>query len=332
MAVLNAYVQTLADYIKKLDPNGQIAPVAELLNQTNECITDFLWKEGNTPTGHQVGVRTGLPTVYWRLANQGIPSSKASSAQILESCAVLESQSVVDKLIAELGGNLAANRLDEAVAHIEAIGQELASTFFYGAATNPEEFIGLAARYSSLTAVNGQNIINAQGSGSDNTSIYLVGWGNNSIYGIYPKGTQAGLEREDVGLTTVQTSTTVGAGSLRAYEEWFRWRCGIALKDWRYVVRIANIDISNLVAKSSAADLIELMIKAIHRIPNIASVNPVFYMNRTCFQMLDIARRDDVVSGGGMTFENVDGKVQYSFRGIPIRKCDVLLETEATVS
>jgi hypothetical protein len=332
MGALNSYVQTLADYAKKLDPDGSIAPVVELLNQTNEILQDILWKEGNLTTGHRVTVRTGLPAVYWRLMNQGIPSSKATTAQVDEACAVLESWSTIDKLIAELGGNLAANRLDEAVAHIEAMGQELASTLFYGAATNPEEFIGLAARYSSLSAVNGQNIISGKGAGSDNSSIWLVGWGNNSIFGIYPKGTQAGLEREDMGLTTVTTSTTIGGGNMRAYQEKFCWQCGIALKDWRYVVRICNIDISNLVAKSSAADLIELMIKAIHRIPNIASVKPVFYMNRTCFQMLDIFRRDDVISGGGLSFETVDGKTQYSFRGIPVRLCDVLTEAEEAVS
>jgi len=295
-------------------------------------LQDILWKEGNLTTGHRVTVRVGLPTVYWRLINQGVPSSKAVSAQVDEACAVLESWSTIDKLLAELGGNLAANRLDEAVAHIEAMGQELASTLFYGAATNPEEFIGLAARYSSLTATNGQNIISGSGSGSDNASIWLVGWGNNSIFGIYPKGTTAGLDREDMGLTTVTTTAGIGAGNMRAYQEKFGWQCGIALKDWRYVVRICNIDISNLVAKSSAADLIELMIKAIHRIPNIASVKPVFYMNRTCFQMLDIFRRDDVISGGGLSFETVDGKTQYSFRGIPVRLCDALLETEATVT
>ena len=47
---------------------------------------------------------------------------------------------------------------------------------------------------------------------------------------------------------------------------------------------------------------------------------------------LDIQRRDDVVSGGGLTFKNVDGVLEPSFRGIPVRICDSLLETEATVS
>jgi hypothetical protein len=68
---------------------------------------------------------------------------------------------------------------------------------------------------------------------------------------------------------------------MRAYQERWQWKAGIALKDWRYAVRIPNIDISNLVAKSSAADLIELMIKATYRIPSADRLcKPVFYMNR----------------------------------------------------
>jgi hypothetical protein len=119
---------------------------------------------------------------------------------------------------------------------------------------------------------------------------------------------------------------------MRAYRDMWMWKCGVALRDWRYSVRIPNIDISSLVAKSSAADIIELMIKAIHRIPNIRAVRPVFYMNRTIMEMLDIMRRDDVISGGGLSYADVDGKIQYSFRGIPIRICDALLENETVVS
>jgi hypothetical protein len=119
---------------------------------------------------------------------------------------------------------------------------------------------------------------------------------------------------------------------MRAYRDHWQWKCGIALRDWRFVVRIPNIDISNLVAKSSAADLIELMIKAIHRIPSLKMGRPVFYMNRTCFQMLDIQRRDDVIAGGGLTYSDVDGVMTANFRGIPVRKCDALIEAEAVVA
>ena len=119
---------------------------------------------------------------------------------------------------------------------------------------------------------------------------------------------------------------------MRAYQERWQWKAGIALKDWRYVVRIPNIDISNLVAKSSAADLIELMIKATHRLPSLNAVRPVFYMNRSVMQMLDIQRRDDIITGAGLTWDTVDGKRQGTFRGIPIRLVDALTQAETAVS
>jgi hypothetical protein len=332
-ATLGTGVATLADWAKRLDPDGKTATVVELLSQTNEILTDMMWREGNLPTGHRVTVRTGLPTVAWRLLNQGITPSKSTTAQIDEQSAMLEAWSEVDQDLANLNGNVNAFRLSEAMAFLEAMNQEMASTLFYGnSGTAPEEFTGLATRYSSLTATNGQNVITGSGSGSDNSSVWLVGWGDRSIFGIFPKGSKAGLIHEDYGIQTVTTATGIGGGKMRAYQERWQWKAGVALKDWRFAVRIPNIDISNLVAKSSAADLIELMIKATYRLPTLNGVRPVFYMNRSCLQMLDIQRRDDIITGGGLTWDTVDGKRQPSFRGIPIRLCDALTESEAAVA
>lgn len=330
---LASNIANLADWSKRLDPDGKVADIVELLGQSNEILNDMQWMEGNLPTGHRTTVRTGLPTVAWRLLNGGVLPSKSTSAQIDEACGMLEAWSEVDKDLAELNGNVGAFRLSEAKAFIEAMNQEMASTLFYGnSSVSPEEFTGLAIRYSDLDATNGQNIVNGSGAGADNTSIWLVVWGSQSIFGIFPKGSKAGLIHDDLGLETVENTAGIGGSRMLAYRERWQWKCGIALKDWRFVVRGCNIDVSNLVAKTSAADLIEMMIKMIHRIPNINLGKPVFYMNRTVFQMLDIMRRDDVMAGGGLVYGDVDGKLTYTFRGIPIRVCDAILESEATVT
>lgn len=333
MATLSANALTLADWAKRVDPDGKVPSIVELLSQSNEIIQDQLWMEGNLPTGHRTTVRTGLPTVAWRLLNQGIQPSKSTTAQIDEACGILEAWSEVDKDLAMLNGNTAAFRLSEGQSFLEAMNQEYAQTLIYGnSSTAPEEFTGLAARYSSLSAASGQNIVSGAGSGSDNSSIWLMCWGSQTIFGIFPKGSKAGLVHEDLGEQTVQTSTDVAGTRLRAYQDRWQWKCGVALRDWRYVVRIANLDISNLVAKTSAADLTDLMIKAMHRVPNIRLGKPVFYMNRSCLEMLDIQRRDDVIAGGGLSFDNVGGKLDYSFRGVPVRIVDSLTEAEAAVS
>lgn len=330
--VVGATVMTLVDLLKGLAPDGSVATVAELLTQVNDVLIDFPWMEGNLITGHQTTVRTGIPTPTWRLLNNGVTPGKSTKAQMTEQCAKLEDWSEIDEAVAELGGNVGATRFSESVAHIEGMSQEFSSVLFYGTALTPEKFVGLSARYSSLSAGNAQNIIDAGGTGTDNTSVWLCILGDSTLSGIYPKGSKGGLTHNDIGKVTVQTATGVGTGRLRVYQDQYIWDCGIALMDWRYVVRICNVDISNLVTESSAADLTKLMIKAMKRIPNLARGKAVFYMNRTVEEMLDIQGRNDVKSGGQLKYEDVDGKPRMSFRGIPVRRSDALLNSETRVT
>lgn len=331
MATLAANVLTLHDWAKRLDPDGKVPAIVELLAQTNEILMDALFMEGNLPTGHRTTVRTGLPSVAWRLLNNGVASSKSTTAQIDEQCGMLEAWSEVDKDLAELNGNTASFRFSEAQAFIEAMNQEMAQTMFYGnVGTAPEEFTGLSIRYSDSAAANGQNIVKGGGSGSDNTSIWLAAWGGNTIHGIFPKASKAGIIHEDLGLVTVENANGIGGARMRAYRDHWQWKVGIALRDWRYVVRIPNIDTSNLVAESSAADLIKLMVKALYRLPSMGLGRPAFYMNRTVAEMLDI-QRFNKIAAAGMRYDEVDGQQRMSFRGVPIRMCDALLNTEATV-
>ncbi len=330
MSTLGSNVLTLADWAKRLDPDGKTPNIVELLSQTNEVLTDMLFMEGNLPTGHRTTVRTGLPTVAWRLLNNGVQPSKSTTAQIDEACGMLEAWSEVDVELAKLNGNSASFRLSEAQAFIEAMNQEMVSTLFYGnSGTAPEEFTGLSARYSLSSAANGQNIVLGGGAGgqTDCMSIWLVCWGANTVHGIFPKGSKAGLEHADHGEVTVETTAGIAGTRMRALQDQWNWKCGIALRDWRYVVRIPNIDKS-----ADNADYIDLMTKAYHRILNLNMGKPAFYMNRTVRQRLDLLRRADVSSGGGITYDNVDGKVVANFRGIPIRVCDALLESEDAIS
>jgi hypothetical protein len=113
MALLSTGALTLADWAKRLDPDGQVPKVAELLSQTNEILEDAVFMEGNLPTGHRLTIRTGLPQVFYRMINQGVPTSKSLTAQIDEACGILEARSHIDVELAKLNGNTAAFRLSE---------------------------------------------------------------------------------------------------------------------------------------------------------------------------------------------------------------------------
>lgn len=333
MSVLSSGLDTLLDHAKQFGPDGNIVQYVEALAQDNEIVQDLPFMECNKMTSHQHTVEVALPTIYWKLLGAGVLSSNGSFAQIEDSCGIMESWSIVEKAIADLGGNPARYRMNKAKQHLSAQGQEFAQTFFYGAASSPEEFIGMSARYSSLSGVNASNVINCGGSGSDNSSIWLLGFGEDKLHGIFAKGTQAGIQRTDYGIQVEQNFGGTTGAQAEVYKEKFGANLGISLADWRYAVRACNIDISNLTSQTSAADIIEAMIKMIYRIPGSGSGTKLkFYMNRTLQEYLDLQGRSAVISGGGLNFDNVGGQRVMSLRGVPVGRCDALLETETAVA
>ena len=339
MATLSTGQLTLADWSKRIGPDGKIDPIAELLSQTNEILEDVVFKEANQPTSHVVAVRTGLPAVYWRAYNQGVPSSKSTTAQITEPCAMLEARSHIDAKLLELNGNSAQFRLSEESAFIEAMNQEMTGKLFNGnVGSDLKTFSGLATRYSSTTAGNGGNVILAGGTGSDNASMYLVVWGEQTVFCPFPKGSRAGLRSRDLGEESVQDAA---GGWYQAARSLFQWDSGLVVKDWRYVVRIANIDVSDWVGvtgtqgKDAATNLIKLMMRAIARIPNFSMGRAAFYCNRSIQEGLMIQaleKSQNALSVQEALSQFGQKMNQLTFMGIPVRGVDQLSVAETLVS
>lgn len=339
MATLANGQLTLLDMSKRMSPDGKVDPIAELLSQQNEILEDIVYKEANQPTSHVVAIRTGLPAVYWRAYNAGVPSSKSTTAQITEPCAMLEARSHIDAKLLNLNGNSAAFRLSEESPFIEAMSQEMVGKIFNGnVGADPKTFSGLATRYSSTSAGNGQNVILAGGSGADNASMYLVVWGEQTVFCPFPKGSKAGLQNRDLGEESVQDAS---GNWYQAARSLFQWDAGLVVKDWRYVVRIANIDISDWVgvtgtqATTASTNLIKLMMKAIARIPNFSMGRAAFYSNRSVCEGLMIQALEKSSSALGIkeAINQFGGRInQLSFQGIPVRTVDQLGIAETLVS
>lgn len=337
---------TLLDWAKALDPQGRIAKVAELLSQKNEILRDMAVIEGNLPTGHKSVTRTGLPAVIWRQLYGGVPPSKSVRAAVEDTAGILETRAEVDRDLADLNGDANAFRLSEASAFVEALNQAMASALFYGnTAVNPERIMGFAPRFGAISgAQNAQNIISAGGSGSVNTSVWLVVWHPETCAAFFPKGSKAGIFHEDLGVIDAFDSNNY---RYRAYADHWQWKMGLMVKDWRYIVRICNIDTTDLTtqantqANTAATLLIKLMVKALARIPGLVGGSPVFYVNRTVKEMLSIQALDktqNVLSfqAGLNQFGTVSpgsvGNEDLMFQGVPIRTVDQILSNEATVS
>lgn len=357
----NAGHPTLVNWAKFLDPNGKPYKLAELLNQSNELLQYLHWMEGNLVTGHKAAVRAGLPSVIFRKFYQGVPVSKTDRAVIEDVCAMQEARSEVDLDLATLNGDSAAFRMSEALGFFEAMSQACAQNLIYGDQSITKDGItGLTPRYNSLSAsINTSvNILDAGGTGTDNTSVWLVVAGNETITGIFPKGSQAGLQHFDLGEIDAFDSTSAQGNRFRALAERWVWKYGFHIKDWRYAVRIANIDVSDLVSQSgtqvpgvpptgSATQLIYMMIKAMARIPSMGMGTPMFLASRTVKEMLSIAALNKSQNAlsfsaatdqfGGVAPGSVGGTGtglqggKLLFQGVPVLTVDRLLSTEARV-
>lgn len=339
MATLNTGQLTLVDMSKRMSPDGKVDPIAELLSQQNSILEDIVWRTANQPTSHVMTVRTGLPAVYWRQYNAGVPSSKSTTAQITEPLAMLEARSHIDAKLLKLNGNSAAFRLSEDKPFIEAMGQEMTNKFFAGnVGADMKTFSGLATRYSSTTAGNGGNVILAGGSGSDNASMYLVVWGEETAFGLVPPGSVAGLQSRDLGEESVQD---VNGNWYQAARSLYQWDAGFGLADWRYVVRIANIDVSDWIgvtgtqATTAATNLISLMMRAQARIPNMNAGRAVWYANRSVQEglMLQALNRSTNALGIREATNQFGMRVsELNFFGVPVRTVDALGIAETLVS
>lgn len=353
MAVIGNTALTLADWAKTVNPDGSpVDVIIDLLSQTNEWLADMLWIESNLPTGHMTTVTTGLPQGTWRMLYQGVQPTKSTKAQVTEGIGNLEAFSEIDKMLADLNGNAQQFRLLESRAFYEGMTQQFSSALAYSnALLTPAQFMGFTPRYNTRNPAVpiSANVIHGGGSGSDNTSIWFIGWGADTITGIFPKGSVAGLQNVDLG----EDIKRLADGSMyRVYVEHFQWKCGLAVRDWRFAVRICNIDVSDL-GGSSGANLVNLLITAANRFPvapaGMSAVqaatyasSPVtpprfaIYCNRTVRTALEqqIVNKPAGLGGTLMYLDpgSWDGKVILGFRGVPIRTVDSLLNNEALVT
>lgn len=331
MATLGNSFIDLIDIYKMQDGQGQFNPIIEMLMEMNPILEDAIAVECNKGTTHLHTVRTGLPSVTWGRLYKGIPNSKGRTAQVEDTTGFVEGLSTIDKRLLDLSTNEGAVRLSEAQAYLEAMSNEVAGKIFYGnTADDPEEFMGLAPRFNDKSAANGGQIIDAGGTGSDNTSIWFVTWGDNQCNLLYPKGTQAGVKREDMG---EQRVTDENGNAYYAKEEKFTWHVGMAVKDWRYVSRVANIDVSDMAG--GTVKLYDFMRKAYYKLQNrrVAGGKIAIYCNRDVLEALDALATNAGATDSFVRLKpmEIEGKEVMTYRGIPIRESDAILNTEARV-
>lgn len=311
--------------------------VVEILNRQNPILDDAIATQCNMDSVHRHMIRTGLPSVGWGRLYQGVPQSKTTMQQVDDTTGFLEAGSQIDTRLLKLAPDPAKARLVDSAPYLEAMNQEMATGMFYhDTATTPEKFKGLSPRYSVIGGPGaGLQVIDGAGQGGDNTSIWFVTWGDHATSLLYPKGTKAGVSIEDKG---EQRVTDAAGNPYYVKETLFNWHLGMFVKDWRYNARVANIDVSDM--RSGSVDVWALLRKAYYRLQtrrrDAISSRIAIYMNRDVLEILDAQSSDRALLAAnpnytGLSQSVIEGKEVKTYRSIPIRETDALLNTEAKV-
>jgi hypothetical protein len=330
MGILTSTLPTLLDKFSREDSQKKIMKIVEQMAKQNDILQDAEYQECNDGSKHKTTMRSGIPEPAWRMFNQGIQPSKSTTVPVLDTTGMMEDYGLVDKALADLSGNADAFRTSENMAKLQGFNNKAARYMIYGnTQAEPQAFLGLAPRYNDKSAESGANIVDAGGTGSTNTSIWFVTWGEMATHLLYPKGSVAGFQHKFLGQ---QTARADNGGDFEAYRDHFKWDIGMSVRDWRANSRIANIDVTALTRDgATGANIIDLMIDALYRIDNPmqGEGRTVIYANRTIQTWLHKQAMNS--KNVNLTIGEYGGKKIPEFLGIPIKRNDAILNTEARV-
>lgn len=334
MAVIeNTY--SLKDVASRKDPDGSIADVAEILMQSNSIVNDMPMYEGNMDVGERITVRKSLGNPKWKRYNEHVKPSVSRTSQVDEVTGHLEDWSEIDCDLADKAGNRGEFLMREAKPKMQAMADEMARTIVYGSLSDdPKTFNGFMTRLSTKNEayMNGNPVVLDAGGTSSGAlaSMLFVGWGDSSVYGIYPKGSNAGLKFEDKGKVTSQNED----GYLDVYQSKFSWDCGLAVKDYRYILRVANIDVASLLSltpeTAKTSKLYMDFMQAVGMIPNPQTVRLTCY----CPRQVWIALSKVAAATGNRPVNQgiTEAGFVTSIMGVPVKMQDTMLTTEAQVT
>lgn len=323
----NTGLATMYDIAARLGKDGKVAEqrVVELQAQQNKIWEVLPMKPCNEGTKETVLLRAELPPTAWRMINKGRKPTKSAVKQASYTTGGKEEFSEVDERLLQINKNSNTWRLSEATSKQEAMSQDMCRTIIYGnEKINPAGFTGFDAHYGSKAAgidsIWTDQIIDAGGTGDNLTSLWIVTFGMDTVYGIHPAGIPAGYQYRDNGRVQMRDEEN---GTFWGYQSQFNWDLGLAIRDPRYVVRLANIDIT----KRDNSTFIENLIESYGQIHNPDKGNTVILCNRKVETYINIlaSKKENV----NLRIDEFGGKKITHFWTSPILRTDAILNTES---
>lgn len=297
---------TLLDIAKM---NGSDAVVG-LIDECSKAHPEITKVPGRTIKGthYKTLVRTALPTVGFRSANEGAAATKGRLENRLVETFILNPRWEQDKAVADVyeDGAQACIAI-EASGQMEAALQHVSSQFYYGVANDAKGFPGLQAAVPSAMT------LSAKGdTATACSSVYAVRLGPKAAQFVF--GADGELKLSDVREESV---TDENDNKFTAYVQEILAHMGLQVGSINAVARLCNVDFDHGVTDDLLAELFSAF--PVGMGPNVV------FMGKRALRQLKTSRTATSPTGAPAPTPN-------DYDGVPIFPTEALVDTEAVVA
>lgn len=301
-------VTTLLDIAKANGSDALVGLIEEVVKPHPEVM--LLPMRGIKGLNYRTLVRTALPTVGFRSANEGVTPTKSTFENRLIEAFILNPRWECDKAVADCYEDGAAAYIAiEANGIMQASMNWIASQFYYGVSNDAKGFPGI------LSAVDSTMVVDAGGT-TDNvsTSVWAVRFGPQACQWVLGNGGE--LRLDDV----MTARVTDGSGNpYTAYVQELLMRIGLQVGSTYSVARMKKVTTDSGKGVTDA------------KISELLSKFPVGYrpdallMSRRSLMQLQQSRTATTPTGA-------PAPVPTESFGVPIFPTDAILDTETLAS
>jgi len=262
--------------------------------------------------------------------NEYVSPSAAHREPFTERIMMVDDWSQVDAALYDIQNDPEAWRSDEDSIKVEGMSQTVEDMVLNGnLSTDPSGLQGILTRFNLSTgrpnddSTARYNVQLAGGSDSDVASVIFIETGRGKVYGIYPKNSKAGLDIQNKGKVTSETSD----GLMDVYRTHLQWFLGLVIKDERCVQLIRNIKVSgssNIFDSGMASSAMRRLPSGGQAPGTIMLVSPSIMdqMDQMADDKQNVKYEPNEAFGGMVT----------KYKGIPVYVAEMLDETETAIS
>lgn len=250
--------------------------------------------------------------------NGPVPTISSSSDTVTDPITYYQADSIVDDTLLKTAKDRTKVRDSEDVANT----QGFLNDWLYQLIYNTDATDGLLGFAPRRPSIDNKYTWSAGGTTGNQSSMYLMEFGQQGFNFRYPEGARPGISTDDRG--RVRVSTPDGTGSMWAWIRHFEMIAGIEIKDERALQRLANVLVTSTTI--TAANFIKMK----NQLPNRGK-DAVAFCNRTIHSIIENSAYEK--SNMAYSIRDVEGFGPVTrFVGIPVMMMESILDTESVLS